>query len=895
MDKNGKQKIRGKKMNIKQRIFLATFGILVFCAFISTASGATIYVPDDYAKIQWTVDNTSAVDKIFDNGIWWIEKNSSEPYFGWMKIYLDGDYKGECSRLDFGHKVEGADSWPQVVAIYASGYIRLKECREPDINFSTSFVLGPEYWEGCNYYHNVSIKEIHINSSKLFEIQIKIKAKLPHFNVTYDIEMLEPNNETMKMHIEQISECTNQLTLNESRLNKHEGFKIVQLSSMYINETHHDSDGVKYIDEEGKLIIKKFEDLKTSQFILDNPKRFGDVLLECTHSDDYSWQGNTPNCIISLDNLSLAKECTPQGWITITSNPNDDNVGLWIHDDKAKLEWNVGDKNSVSYWLVAQDNPKIICVPTDYPTIQEAVDNATAGATIIVRSGTYYENVNVSKQLNLIGEGNPVVDAGGSGSAITLSACEIKFHGFTAANSSYVGIEVLSDNNFIVNNTASNNCYGIYLKYSNNNTITNNNANSNDLDGIYLNHSNNNTITSNNVSSNDLDGISLGSSNNNTITNNNANYSDSGCGIRLSSSSNNTITSNNANSNGFVGFILQYSNNNIITGNNVSNNGEGIWLYDSNNNNTITYNNVNLNRWQGIDFYRSNNNIITSNNITLNRAEGIRIESSDNNTITCNNINSNDDHGIYLYWSDNNTINSNNANSNGDDGIYLKWSDNNIITSNNVSNNDDGISLYGSKNNIMINNNANLSKKRNGIYLRSSHNNTITNNNASNNDRGIDLRYSNSNLIYLNNFIDNSDNVQSSESTNIWNSTEKIAYIYNDSTYTSYLGNYWSDYKDKYPDAEEIDSTGIWNTPYSIDSDKDNYPLIEPFENYFVHHERRGDLNGDRQVTAADAIIALSMAVCGEYDGAADVNRDDCVTSLDALMILQAAAGAISL
>jgi len=297
-------------------------------------------------------------EKIFDNGIWWIKKDSSEPYFGWMKIYLDGEYKGECSRLDFGHKVEGADGWPQVAAIYASGYIRLKECREPDINFGTSFVLGPGYWEGSNYYHNVTIKEIRINSSKPFEI--RIKAILPHFNVTYDIEMFEPNNESMKMHVCQIYECTKQLTLNDFRLKKQEGFKIVQLSSMYINETHHDSDGAKYIDEEGKLIAKRFEDLKTSQFIFDVPKKFGDNWLECTHSDDYGWQGNTPNCIISLDNLSLARECTPQGWITITSNPNDDNVGLWIHHDKVQLEWNVGDKYSVSYWLIAQDDPKKI-------------------------------------------------------------------------------------------------------------------------------------------------------------------------------------------------------------------------------------------------------------------------------------------------------------------------------------------------------------------------------------------------------------------------------------------------------------------------------------------------------------------------------------------------------
>ncbi|MDI6811677.1 MAG: hypothetical protein QMD80_08465 [archaeon] len=40
-----------------------------------------------------------------------------------------------------------------------------------------------------------------------------------------------------------------------------------------------------------------------------------------------------------------------------------------------------------------------IYVPDNYPTIQSAVDAASAGDTIIVRDGTYIENVNVNKRL----------------------------------------------------------------------------------------------------------------------------------------------------------------------------------------------------------------------------------------------------------------------------------------------------------------------------------------------------------------------------------------------------------------------------------------------------------------------------------------------------------------
>ena len=57
---------------------------------------------------------------------------------------------------------------------------------------------------------------------------------------------------------------------------------------------------------------------------------------------------------------------------------------------------------------------------------------------------------------------------------------------------------------------------------------------------------------------------------------------------------------------------------------------------------------------------------------------------------------------------------------------------------------------------------------------------------------------------------------------------------------------------------------------------------------------QRGDLNSDG-ILPADAAIALRLAATGGWDANADVNHDSRITSLDALMILQAAAGRIEL
>ena len=79
--------------------------------------------------------------------------------------------------------------------------------------------------------------------------------------------------------------------------------------------------------------------------------------------------------------------------------------------------------------------------------------------------------------------------------------------------------------------------------------------------------------------------------------------------------------------------------------------------------------------------------------------------------------------------------------------------------------------------------------------------------------------------------MNNTDNVFSYESTNIWNSPQEIAYTYDGDACRNYLGNYWADYEGR------ADADGIGDTHYSIDSksdESDDYPLTEPFENYVI-------------------------------------------------------------
>ncbi len=108
------------------------------------------------------------------------------------------------------------------------------------------------------------------------------------------------------------------------------------------------------------------------------------------------------------------------------------------------------------------------------------------------------------------------------------------------------------------------------------------------------------------------------------------------------------------------------------------------------------------------------------------------------------------------------------------------------------------------------------------IFFGETFNNSIISNNISNSDIAFAFYGSPGNTIYNNNFFNNSINFQDqglglypyNASTIIWNNGA--------------VGNYWSDYTTKYPNATEVDSSGIGNTPYVIDQNNvDNYPLIQ--------------------------------------------------------------------
>ncbi len=261
------------------------------------------------------------------------------------------------------------------------------------------------------------------------------------------------------------------------------------------------------------------------------------------------------------------------------------------------------------------------------------------------------------------------------------------------------------------------------------------------------------------------------------------------------------------------GIYIKNANYCTLSNNIIAYNALGIYLEQSLHTEIISNQIVHQNNMYGIIFESSSNNIIINNSLDHNFWYGIYLtDSSSLNIIENNNI-SNNAYGVKFYSSNNNDIINNNISSNRIDGIYLRYSNDNSVINNTISDNDaSGISLESSSNNYIEGNNITLhyNKHYSGIYMF----------------------YSANNYIYLNTLINNFKNAHSTEGYfNFWNSPDLKAYIYKGEIYTNYLGNYWDDYVGNDPDGD-----GRGNTPYIIDNDEDNYPLMGPFGNNEISH-----------------------------------------------------------
>ncbi len=322
-----------------------------------------------------------------------------------------------------------------------------------------------------------------------------------------------------------------------------------------------------------------------------------------------------------------------------------------------------------------------------YTSIQDAVDNATAGDVIEVEPGLYNENVVVDKRLTIRGSGgkmSTLVNGSAGYTGILLKADGCVVDGMSVGWTYFgYGFAIQGDDCMIINSFSYASYCGVYVTNARGALIKNCDLSHNSMAGVAMNGSTDclildTVIEHNNAYIGDPSGVVLVNSTGNLIYN---------CTIQL-----------------------------IY--------GDGIALYHSWNNEIIDCDlRFNMN---GIDILHSNGNTI-SGNICDSNMNGIRISGASSNNVTGNKCNKNTN-GILLDTAQDTRVADNICNNNDAAGIYLASARGNEVVYNTLENN--SVSLtYG----IFLNSNSTKNRMHHNILKNNNHGNVQAVDNGENN------------------------------------------------------------------------------------------------------------------------------------------------------------------
>lgn len=255
-----------------------------------------------------------------------------------------------------------------------------------------------------------------------------------------------------------------------------------------------------------------------------------------------------------------------------------------------------------SFALIDIDNEvasaSTITVPDQYLKIKYAVENASAGDTILVGPGEYKEELVVDKTLTIrssSGDPSDTIIEGSGKDVFVVEANDVEINGFTIKSGYHGIIQKNSNDCTYKNNIISYNIFGLNIEGDLQTTLTGNTIQNNHIhhsyqDALTMEYTSKNIIRGNTVESNSQGGIAVYYSDENLMEDNS--LSDQSFGFHLRGSKNNVIDDNYIYDTNRGVYLEVGSNYNIIVNNTmIKSYSSGIYLATWSNSNDI-YKNI---------------------------------------------------------------------------------------------------------------------------------------------------------------------------------------------------------------------------------------------------------------------------------------------------------------
>ena len=500
--------------------------VIVFVIYVLAASAqaAVIYVPDDYEKIQWAVNNATAGDMIIvRDGVYVENIDVNIPYLTLMSengsvgctVQAADPYHDDVFEVTANHI--NINGFTVTGAIYGSG---IKLVNSKFCNISNNICLNNYYGIYLNFSDNNVISENNC-SNNAYGIYIRYS----HNNTLINNNCLNTFERLFDCIII-IHSTNNSILGNNCSSNNWDGIRLKYSdnNSIINNNCFNNDHGISlHYSNTNFLLNNNCSMNKNGIYLRSSNNNF--IINNKLIND-----GDAISLITSHSN-KLSENIMMGGGVFITTWSSKKEEILKHYTHKIDTSNKVNGK-PIYYWkdinggrIPIGAGQVILVNCTDIVVENQDLSNGSVGVEIILSSNIVIRNNNCSfnnhegihlffSSYSLV-TGNDCLSNGNIIRGDTISGGIIlgrSFHNIISNNQLHnnrYGIYLccLSGYNKIINNDCLNNFFGIALEYSNLNKIIGNNC-SNSRYGIFLKRSFYNTITKNNISHNN-EGIYL--------------------------------------------------------------------------------------------------------------------------------------------------------------------------------------------------------------------------------------------------------------------------------------------------------------------------------------------------------------------------------------------------
>lgn len=308
-------------------------------------------------------ESANAQDPIFSQGKWIVkcaEDSGQNPRD--IKVLVDGSFVAKCSELTIQRKIKGL-GFPQIFSVKGNGALRA--ALPPPGRFGGTF-YATGYWD-CNpavgdggFVQNMFITKLNLSLDPANPKILKMTGKASNSNSInakkFTLRVSGSTTQT-KVAVSYTLIATRNFCVDQTRQSQAEGFRVARIASNFLSDSIHDSDQARYKNTLNTIICASLQNQEG--FILTNPLTLGEPEVFLIHTD--TSPRNTPTLLLTMTQPHYS-QFTPQGYVSASSDPDDDNIDLWANWGSAKSSYVQGESiGQFSYDLTAVSSGTMQC------------------------------------------------------------------------------------------------------------------------------------------------------------------------------------------------------------------------------------------------------------------------------------------------------------------------------------------------------------------------------------------------------------------------------------------------------------------------------------------------------------------------------------------------------